>query len=298
MSGTNRKDAAGRSELSKGNANETYMCQQELDGDINFATDAWTSPNQKAYVAVSAHFHHEGKLVALLLDIVEVATSHNGENLAHAFAGIIDAFGVGEKVSYSSKYNGIKLTVLQFFSLGGDSASANDAMVDELANIMETFPGQKVRVRCFLHILNLVVKTILRQFDIPKNLKKDIIAEAMQELEALPDNIEDGEGDDDDDEGENKGLPDGEDEDNVEGWEDEREGMTEEKISELDERVQPVQRLLLKVGGHVICLLIGLTLILGLYLLPISLVFPTALVSTAHACFHRDTLFSTSPFPR
>ena len=51
-----------------------------------------------------AHFHHEGKLMALLLDIVKVATSHSGENLVHAFAGIMDAFGVEEKVSYSSKY--------------------------------------------------------------------------------------------------------------------------------------------------------------------------------------------------
>ena len=77
---------------------------------------------------------------------------------------------------------------------------------------------------------------ILRQFDIPKNLKKDIIAEAMEELEVLPENIEDqGTGEDDEE------LGDGEDVDNLEGWVDEQQEMTEEKISELDERVQPVQ---------------------------------------------------------
>src|SRR5438552_4035039 len=29
---------------------------QEHDGDLNFATDAWTSPNHKAFVAVTVHF--------------------------------------------------------------------------------------------------------------------------------------------------------------------------------------------------------------------------------------------------
>ena len=62
------------------------------------------SPNNKAYVAVLAHFHQEGKLVALLLDIVEVVMSHSGKNLVCVFAEIMDAFGIEEKVSYSSKY--------------------------------------------------------------------------------------------------------------------------------------------------------------------------------------------------
>jgi hypothetical protein len=66
---------------------------------LSYATDAWTSPNHKAYVAVSVHFEKEGVPVSMILDIVEVARSHSGLNLAAAFAKILDDFGISEKVS-------------------------------------------------------------------------------------------------------------------------------------------------------------------------------------------------------
>ncbi|TFK81780.1 hypothetical protein K466DRAFT_501565, partial [Polyporus arcularius HHB13444] len=58
---------------------------QDYDGDISFATDAWTSPNHRAFVAITAHFIHEGAPMSILLDLVEVARSHSGVNLAKAF---------------------------------------------------------------------------------------------------------------------------------------------------------------------------------------------------------------------
>ncbi|KIM36852.1 hypothetical protein M413DRAFT_52502, partial [Hebeloma cylindrosporum] len=61
------------------------MMLQEHEGALHFATDAWTSLNHKAYVAVTVHFENEGVPVAMLLDIVEVACSHSGINLAAAF---------------------------------------------------------------------------------------------------------------------------------------------------------------------------------------------------------------------
>ena len=42
----------------------------------------------------------------MLLDIVEVAKSHTGENLAAAFAKIMEEYGISEKViSINSKLN-------------------------------------------------------------------------------------------------------------------------------------------------------------------------------------------------
>ena len=73
---------------------------QEHEGALNFATDAWTSPNHKAYVAVTVHFEIEGKLVSMLLDIVELVCSHSGLNLAAAFAKILEDFGISDKVRY------------------------------------------------------------------------------------------------------------------------------------------------------------------------------------------------------
>jgi hypothetical protein len=69
---------------------------------LNFATDAWMSPNHKAYVAVTVHFEEDGVPISMLLDLVEVATSHSGLNLAAAFAKILDDFGIADKVSCRS----------------------------------------------------------------------------------------------------------------------------------------------------------------------------------------------------
>jgi len=38
-------------------------------------------------------------------------------------------------------------------------------MVDKLADKVESFTGDASHVRCFAHVINLVVKSILAQFD-------------------------------------------------------------------------------------------------------------------------------------
>ena len=50
---------------------------KEHEGALSFATDAWTSPNHRAYVAVTVHFETKGHPVGLLLDLVEVAKVRN-----------------------------------------------------------------------------------------------------------------------------------------------------------------------------------------------------------------------------
>ena len=58
-------------------------------------TDAWTSPNHKVYVAIMIHFEH---LILMLLDLVELAESHSGVNLANTFANVLEEFGIKDKV--------------------------------------------------------------------------------------------------------------------------------------------------------------------------------------------------------
>jgi hypothetical protein len=74
---------------------------QQHEGKLNFATDAWTSPNHKAFVAITVHFEINGAPMSMLLDLKEVATSHSGVNLAAAFVQILDEFGISDKVSQS-----------------------------------------------------------------------------------------------------------------------------------------------------------------------------------------------------
>ncbi|KAG2746211.1 hypothetical protein P692DRAFT_20640845, partial [Suillus brevipes Sb2] len=71
---------------------------QNYDGELNFATDAWTSPNHRAFMAISVHLEHEGQPLAMILDIVEVSKSHTGANLAEAFAKVLEEFGISDKV--------------------------------------------------------------------------------------------------------------------------------------------------------------------------------------------------------
>ena len=72
---------------------------QEHEGKLNFTTDVWTSPNHKAFVAVTAHFEVNGEPVFMLLDLVEVVMSYSGVNLEAAFAQILDEFDISNKVS-------------------------------------------------------------------------------------------------------------------------------------------------------------------------------------------------------
>ena len=71
---------------------------------LSFGTDAWTSPNSKVYIAVTVHLEQNGVPLSLLLDIVEVAESHSGKNLAAAFTKILNEFGITEKVSLASNF--------------------------------------------------------------------------------------------------------------------------------------------------------------------------------------------------
>jgi hypothetical protein len=45
---------------------------QEYDGKINFAMDAWTSPDHYAYVTLTAHLEVKGEPISIVLDVIEV----------------------------------------------------------------------------------------------------------------------------------------------------------------------------------------------------------------------------------
>jgi len=106
-------------------------------------------------------------------------------------------------------------------------------MIEHLATLIENFPGMANQTRCFSHILNLVAKSILRQFDVSKKTADgdspdlddatDALAALAQELEdsvAQVNDIEDGDKDK---------VGDGDD--NVDGLGDERDRMLEEEVA-------------------------------------------------------------------
>lgn len=127
-----------------------------------------------------------------------------------------------------------------------DNASNNDKMIAELAERIPSFPGSTNQVRCFAHILNLVAKTLIRQFDSGKNTRNedDDAAAAIAELVAGLE-VDDGSVAGGDEEGTTDDLADIDDD--VDGWIDERTDLTEEEREELRETVLPVKLILAKV---------------------------------------------------
>jgi hypothetical protein len=185
----------------------------------------------------------------MLLDLIQVATSHSGVNLANVFAKVLEDFGISDKVSnkYLTTQSPMSLlTCTQILSITCDNASNNDTMIEELGDLVDAFPGEASRTRCFAHIINLIAKSIIKQFDIPKARTGDVSDDGVEGLFVLAGEIEL-------EEWETRTRPTGtrEDEekedDNVEDWKDERLGLSEEALQELDNDVQPVRRVLVKV---------------------------------------------------
>lgn len=58
-------------------------------------------------------------------------------------------------------------------------------MVSEMASLLPGFDGELSRVRCFAHVLNLVAKSLIRQFDAKGDKEEDTAAEDEAELAEL-----------------------------------------------------------------------------------------------------------------
>ena len=103
-------------------------------------------------------------------------------------------------------------------------------MVKELEKTLVNFPGEASWTRCFCHIINLVAKSVIMQFDVPNdaNLAGQMeVEEARQQLK---------------DKQENK------DTDDDEGWVDEHAEMSAVELAVLDCDVLPARCVLTKVG--------------------------------------------------
>ena len=53
-------------------------------------------------------------------------------------------------------------------------------MVDELADLLEDFPGESNRTRCFTHIINLIAKSIIKPFNVPKAQANEVLDDAAK----------------------------------------------------------------------------------------------------------------------
>jgi len=128
-------------------------------------------------------------------------------------------------------------------------------MIEHLATLIESFPGAANQTRCFTHILNLVAKSVLCQFEAPKSKGGKVLDDAARGLAAIFDDLEDddveldgasNEGNEDGSEG-NDDVDDDVVDDDEDGLLDERDGMSEEELASLEKSVKPIQLVLTKV---------------------------------------------------
>ena len=141
-----------------------------------------------------------------------------------------------------------------------DNASANERMVENLAKLVVDFPGDANHARCLAHIVNLVVKIILRQFDISKKKKKSDVPKDNPKKEGSSDDDEKEMSERDVDElvrgldKEEKEMDDGDDGDDDEESDKvlrdvkELEGVLEEELEEVVKLAKPVRQVLYKVS--------------------------------------------------
>lgn len=81
------------------------------------------------------------------------------------------------------------LITVQILAITCDNTSSNDMMMLELEDKVEMFDRQAAHGRCFLHIGNLVGKTMVKAFDLSKKSAEGNELED-DELEALTEGLE------------------------------------------------------------------------------------------------------------
>ena len=136
-----------------------------------------------------------------------------------------------------------------------DNATNMDTLSEHLADQVASYSAVN-RTRCFLHILNLVAKSLLRQFDVtPAQKETDSIENDLspeeEDLLALAEDIDKEEltmalQDDANDDEE---APEG---DNDDGWVDEVEELSDEEREALKVHIRPVSRVLVKVRTSIL----------------------------------------------
>ena len=114
-----------------------------------------------------------------------------------------------------------------------NNASNNDVMIEELQELIPGFAGSASHTCCFLHIVNLIAKLLIHQFDAKKMTGEGDhkLAELQRELEeeevACQDRVPVGAGDDEAEE----------EADNDDRWVDEMEDMTDKEKEELEKSI-------------------------------------------------------------
>jgi hypothetical protein len=118
-------------------------------------------------------------------------------------------------------------------------------MIDELAERIAWFPGAENCAWCFNHVVALIAKSSIRQFDVPKAQADAELDKAEKELRDLAKGIDI---EDEIAEGELEMPDNDEEEENGDGWVDEVATLSIVDREELEANIRPIRLVLVKVS--------------------------------------------------
>ncbi|CAF1069647.1 unnamed protein product [Brachionus calyciflorus] len=130
---------------------------QQIKNKFHVTTDIWTSSPGDPYISVTLHFiDNQNKLKHLLLDM-------------RHFPGVHDYITISDMLDKIFKDYGIKHKI---YSITSDNASNMIKAFSRLKKKYEREGIHVVHIRCFAHILHLVVSQFLKDAYVSKTVKK------------------------------------------------------------------------------------------------------------------------------
>jgi len=123
---------------------------QDSDFPVHFSFDFWSSPNKRAFFGLGGHWVDvDGKLRVGLLGMERFKGPHWGMNQAAVIWKILERFKISRRVGYFTTDN------------ASNNGSALKALVPYFEDADIPIDPISSRIRCFRHIINLVVKAFL-----------------------------------------------------------------------------------------------------------------------------------------
>ena len=118
---------------------------QSFNRHVHLTFDLWTAGNLFCLNGIFAHWlDSDGRKRKLLLSIPSIDESHTGENIVNGVIEIIEAFGLEQRIGYFVLDNTI------------NCSTAVDVLAEKYS-----FDATKCRLRCVVHILNLIAQQIM-----------------------------------------------------------------------------------------------------------------------------------------
>ncbi|KAG2060729.1 hypothetical protein BDR06DRAFT_839643, partial [Suillus hirtellus] len=61
------------------------------------------------------------------------------------------------------------------------NVSSNDTMIEVLSDLIPSFPGDPNHAQCFNHVITLIAKSLIHQFNVPKGMVDVALDDAERE---------------------------------------------------------------------------------------------------------------------